>query len=182
MFCRQVFQLETAMGSAIESFDDSGAVVVPRSRFAPVKTTNDLFVLRSDAYNVRRSRPSTDLPLCIAACGAQPVFMAQIEPTGLHCAFPMSFRRQNESISHFCIIAINHQGPAKPRGFHPCTLCCFHTKLPKLYLIRPCDLHPQLTKESTVVLARGSAPNVKLDDKFYKLVDKMEVRRRPSLR
>ena len=33
----------------------------------------------------------------------------------------------------------------------------------------------QLTKESTVVLAKGSAPNVKLDDKFYKLVDKMEV-------
>ena len=35
----------------------------------------------------------------------------------------------------------------------------------------------QLTKESTVVLAKSSAPNVKLDDKFYKLVDKMEVRR-----
>ncbi len=34
----------------------------------------------------------------------------------------------------------------------------------------------QLTKESTVVLAKGSAPNVKLDDKFYKLVDKMEAR------
>ena len=50
----QVFQLETAMGSAIESFDDASAVVVPRSRFAPVKTTNDLFVLRSDAYLVRR--------------------------------------------------------------------------------------------------------------------------------
>jgi len=32
-----------------------------------------------------------------------------------------------------------------------------------------------------VVLAKGSAPNVKLDDKFYKLVDKMEVRRRPPL-
>jgi len=45
-----------------------------------------------------------------------------------------------------------------------------------------CDLRPsQLTKESTVVLAKGSAPNVKLDDKFYKLVDKMEVRRRPPL-
>ena len=27
-----------------------------------------------------------------------------------------------------------------------------------------------------MVLAKGSAPNVKLDDKFYKLVDKMEVR------
>lgn len=30
----------------------AGAVVVPRSRFAPVKTCNDLFVLRSDAYRV----------------------------------------------------------------------------------------------------------------------------------
>ena len=50
-----VFQLETAMGSAIEAFgaDDSGAVVVPRSRFAPVKTTSDLFALRSDAYKAR---------------------------------------------------------------------------------------------------------------------------------
>jgi hypothetical protein len=38
------------MGSAIELFDGAGAVVVPRTRFAPVKTTNDLFVLRSDAY------------------------------------------------------------------------------------------------------------------------------------
>ena len=45
-----VYQLETAMGSAIELFDGAGAVVVPRTRFAPVKTTNDLFVLRSDAY------------------------------------------------------------------------------------------------------------------------------------
>ena len=48
-----VFQLETAMGSAIECFDDAGAVVVPRERFAPVKTTNDLFGLRSDAYKAR---------------------------------------------------------------------------------------------------------------------------------
>lgn len=48
----QVFQLETAMGSAVECFDDSGAVVVPRERFAPVKTTNDLFALRSDAFKV----------------------------------------------------------------------------------------------------------------------------------
>lgn len=38
------------MGSAIECFDDAGAVVVPRSRFAPVKTCNDLFVLRSGAW------------------------------------------------------------------------------------------------------------------------------------
>ena len=43
------------MGSAIECFDDSGAVVVPRERFAPVKTTNDLFSLRSDAFKVNLS-------------------------------------------------------------------------------------------------------------------------------
>ena len=33
-----VFQLETAMGAAIESFKGAGAVVVDRSRFVPVKT------------------------------------------------------------------------------------------------------------------------------------------------
>lgn len=46
----RVLQLESAMGAAIECFDKSGAVVVPRSRFAPVKTTNDLLAVRSDAY------------------------------------------------------------------------------------------------------------------------------------
>jgi UDP-N-acetylglucosamine pyrophosphorylase len=47
-----VFQLETAMGAAIGSFANAGAVVVPRTRFAPVKTTSDLFALRSDAYGI----------------------------------------------------------------------------------------------------------------------------------
>lgn len=47
-----VVQLEVAMGAAIECFDGSIAVEVPRSRFAPVKTTGDLFSLRSDAYEV----------------------------------------------------------------------------------------------------------------------------------
>jgi UTP--glucose-1-phosphate uridylyltransferase len=45
-----VYQLETAMGSAIAVFDGAGAVRVPRTRFAPVKTTNDLLAVRSDAY------------------------------------------------------------------------------------------------------------------------------------
>ena len=45
-----VYQLETAMGAAIECFKGAGAICVPRSRFAPVKTTADLFTLRSDAY------------------------------------------------------------------------------------------------------------------------------------
>jgi UDP-N-acetylglucosamine pyrophosphorylase len=45
-----VFQLETAMGAAIECFAGAGALAVPRTRFAPVKTTGDLLALRSDAY------------------------------------------------------------------------------------------------------------------------------------
>ena len=48
-----VFQLETAMGAAIECFPDARAVAVPRRRFAPVKTTGDLLTLRSDAYEIR---------------------------------------------------------------------------------------------------------------------------------
>ncbi len=47
-----VIQLETAMGAAIECFDGARAIEVPRSRFAPVKTTSDLLALRSDAYRV----------------------------------------------------------------------------------------------------------------------------------
>ncbi|HEY8961064.1 MAG TPA: UTP--glucose-1-phosphate uridylyltransferase [Luteolibacter sp.] len=47
-----VIQLEVAMGAAIECFEGSSAIDVPRSRFAPVKTTGDLFALRSDAYEV----------------------------------------------------------------------------------------------------------------------------------
>lgn len=47
-----VLQLETAMGAAIECFAESGAVLVPRARFAPVKTTGDLLALRSDAYRM----------------------------------------------------------------------------------------------------------------------------------
>jgi UTP--glucose-1-phosphate uridylyltransferase len=46
----EVIQLETAMGAAIDVFDGARALRVPRTRFAPVKTTNDLLALRSDAH------------------------------------------------------------------------------------------------------------------------------------
>ncbi len=46
------YQLESAMGSAIDCFDRAEAIIVPRDRFAPVKTTNDLLELWSDAYEV----------------------------------------------------------------------------------------------------------------------------------
>ncbi len=47
-----VYQIETAMGSAVAVFKGAGAVRVPRSRFAPVKTTDDLLAVRSDAYTL----------------------------------------------------------------------------------------------------------------------------------
>ena len=40
------------MGAAISSFPEAGAILIPRSRFAPVKTTNDMLALMSDAYEV----------------------------------------------------------------------------------------------------------------------------------
>lgn len=64
-----VFQLEIAMGSAIECFEGALAVEVPRSRFAPVKTTADLLALRSDAYEVL---PDGQVRLCKERQGVPP--------------------------------------------------------------------------------------------------------------
>jgi UTP--glucose-1-phosphate uridylyltransferase len=47
-----VLQLESAMGAAIGSFKGAQLLLVPRTRFAPVKTTDDLLVLRSDVYTL----------------------------------------------------------------------------------------------------------------------------------
>ena len=52
----EVIQIETAMGAAIGVFDGALAIRVPRSRLVPVKTTNDLLVLRSDAYSLTDGR------------------------------------------------------------------------------------------------------------------------------
>ena len=48
----EVIQIETAMGAAIEVFDGATTIEVGRDRFVPVKTTNDLLVLRSDCYEL----------------------------------------------------------------------------------------------------------------------------------
>jgi UTP--glucose-1-phosphate uridylyltransferase len=47
-----VLQLESAMGSAVQGIAGAQLLCVPRPRFVPVKTTNDLLVLRSDVYVV----------------------------------------------------------------------------------------------------------------------------------
>ncbi|KRB80510.1 UTP--glucose-1-phosphate uridylyltransferase [Nocardioides sp. Root190] len=48
----KVIQVETAMGAAIEVFEGARLIEVGRDRFIPVKTTNDLLVLRSDVYEI----------------------------------------------------------------------------------------------------------------------------------
>ena len=50
-----VYQLESAMGAAIGVIPGAAAICVPRHRFAPVKTTADLLVVRSDVYDVAPS-------------------------------------------------------------------------------------------------------------------------------
>jgi UTP--glucose-1-phosphate uridylyltransferase len=60
-----VIQLESAMGAAIGSIPGARAIHVPRTRFAPVKTTDDLLVIRSDAYQLTgdgQMRPGFDGP------------------------------------------------------------------------------------------------------------------------
>lgn len=47
-----VIQIETAMGAAIEAFDGALAIEVPRDRFTPVKSTNELMLLRSDVFEI----------------------------------------------------------------------------------------------------------------------------------
>ena len=59
----EVIQVETAMGAAIEVFEDSALIEVGRDRFVPVKTTNDLHgaALRRLRHRPRLRR-STRLP------------------------------------------------------------------------------------------------------------------------
>lgn len=45
-----VLQLETAVGAAIRHFKGAHGVVVPRSRFLPVKTCSDLLLVKSDLF------------------------------------------------------------------------------------------------------------------------------------
>ena len=47
-----VYQLETAIGSAISVFKGASAIEVKRDRFIPVKQTPDLLLLRSDIYEL----------------------------------------------------------------------------------------------------------------------------------
>lgn len=66
----EVIQLETAAGAAIKNFKGAVGINVPRSRFLPVKKTQDLMLVMSNLYDMmkgeltlspRRSFPTTPL-------------------------------------------------------------------------------------------------------------------------
>ncbi len=61
---QKVYQLETAMGAAIQCFPGARAVCVPRSRFFPVKTCSDLLLLRSDAVEIDEAGGMSLAPEC----------------------------------------------------------------------------------------------------------------------
>jgi UTP--glucose-1-phosphate uridylyltransferase len=74
-----VLQLESAMGAAIGSFPGASLLQVPRTRFVPVKTTDDLLLLRSDVFRLGdefRVEPATE-------DGAQPYIALDKEFFGM---------------------------------------------------------------------------------------------------
>ena len=71
-----VYQLETAMGSAIAVFAGAQAIRVGRERFAPVKTTNELLAVRSDAYEL-----TEDFRVIPGSGRRMRRFVVQLDPT-----------------------------------------------------------------------------------------------------
>ena len=70
-----VVHLESAMGAAISSVAGARILRVPRSRFIPVKTTDDLLVLRSDVYSL-----TTDLLVQPLAARANDLPLVELDP------------------------------------------------------------------------------------------------------
>ena len=87
-----VYQLETAMGSAIGIFAGAGALRIPKSRFAPIKKTNDLLDVRSDNYILTsdyqvRANPARELPRAVIDLDARYYgFVDQLEKRFPHGA------------------------------------------------------------------------------------------------
>jgi len=67
---KPIVQLERAAGAAIEFFNNSKGINVPRSRFLPVKGTGDLLIVQSNLYSLQHgtlimnpARPFAAVPL-----------------------------------------------------------------------------------------------------------------------
>lgn len=80
----RVVQIESAMGAAVQAFAGARTVLVSRERFAPVKTTNDLLVVRSDRYQLgdgARLVRTTDTPILV---DLDPEFFAMLPDFDAH--------------------------------------------------------------------------------------------------
>jgi UTP--glucose-1-phosphate uridylyltransferase len=82
-----VVQVESAMGAAVELFEGARAVEVDRSRFRPVKTTNELLLVRSDIYRL------TDEGLVESTTGRPEPFVDLARPYAMLEGFEMRFPR-----------------------------------------------------------------------------------------
>ncbi len=97
----EVVQIETAMGAAIEVFDGSRTIEVGRDRFVPVKTTNDLLVLRSDCYDLTDEYVMVQQPDKVPYVDLDPEFYKLV--AGFDRRFPdgvPSMRRATSLVVH----------------------------------------------------------------------------------
>lgn len=53
-FRNKILQLETIIAAAMKDFSKVVSIKVPRSRYLPVKSTSDLFLIQSNLYSVSR--------------------------------------------------------------------------------------------------------------------------------
>ena len=67
------------MGAAIEAFEGATAIEVPRSRFQPVKTTNDLLLVRSDVYEVDEEGLLVQVPQEACTIDLDPAYFKTIQ-------------------------------------------------------------------------------------------------------
>ena len=100
----RVYQLETAMGSAISIFAGAQALCVPRRRFVPVKKNSDLLVLMSDAY-----RLNADFTLALAETldGKPPVVTLDDRFYLLHAAMRARFPAGPPSLRRCTQLTVN---------------------------------------------------------------------------
>lgn len=75
----RVIQIESAVAAAISIFDGARAIEVDRPRFLPVKTTNDLALIRSDVYEVDPSHRLRAVRADVPAVDLDPRFFARID-------------------------------------------------------------------------------------------------------
>ncbi len=103
-----VYQLETAMGSAIAVFEGAGAIRVPRRRFAPVKTNNDLLAVRSDAYLL-----TDDYHIIPNPERTYPDLVIDLDPAYYHLIDDMEARFPNSAPSLIDCAALTVKGDVK---------------------------------------------------------------------